>query len=572
LVKDYSKQPDSKLLELPSVKESLENSKKAGELIKASIPGIVEAKVEETLKIEKLASAKGRAFQYRRPRLFNTRFRPDRKPGSQIPFSYMRQMATVYPIARACINRRITQITQLEWTITTVDEEKDEKGHESDIKKVTNWLNKPMGHKTRFREMMNTIIDDLLTIDATCFEYHKKRGGEFIDLVSVDPTTIVLRVTEHGATPEPPDIAYAQFIEGRKQAEFTTDELLYDMMRTRSLTPYGLAPIESLIIQTESAIRGSLYNLNHFREGNVPAGFINLSEELAATKDQVEEWQMWFDSVLAGDLRGVHRLKILPGDSKYTPTQKLEDMAFERFEMWLLQQTCAVFDVPPRDIGITLTVNKASDESQQKLSREKGLLPLAHFVKELLDEIIHTQMDLPQLQFEWTNLNPVDRKEEIEIQEREIKLGKLSVDEARINDGLEPIGLGHYLMTKSGPILVKDFLAGEVEDEGNEKEQGKKEEKEEEEKEKAMMTDLRKWRNCLYKDLRDGNPLRISNFFSRNISKEVKRQIRDSLEGISTTHQVKLIFDRYLDQDMKASYKLLALASKMRNIEDAEFE
>ena len=247
-------------------------------------------------------------------------------------------------------------------------------------------------------------------------------------------------------------------------------------------------------------------------------------------------------------------------------------MAFERFEMWLLQQTCAVFDVPPRDIGITLFVNKASDESQKKLSREKGLLPLAHFIKELLDEIIHTQMGLENLQFEWTNLNPVDRKEEIEIQEREIKLGKLSVDEARINDGLEPIGLGHYLMTKSGPILVKDFLAGEVEDEGNEKEQGKKEEKEEEEKEKAMMTDLRKWRNCLYKDLRDGNPLRISNFFSRNISKEVKRQIRDSLEGISTTHQVKLIFDRYLDQDMKASYKLLALASKMRNIEDAEFE
>jgi len=550
--------------------KALQDTQKAGELIKASVPGMVEQQVEEKLKIEKLAAAKGRAFQYRRPALFNSTYRPGRKPGSQIPFSYMRQMATVYPIARACINRRITQITQLEWMVTTVDEIEDEKGHEANIKKVTDWLHQPMGHKTRFREMMNTIIDDLLTIDATCFEYHKKRGGEFIDLVSVDPTTIVLRVTEHGATPEPPEVAYAQFIEGQKVAGFTTDELLYDMMRTRSMTPYGLSPIESLIVQIESALRGSLYNLDHFREGNVPTGFINLSEELAATKDQVEEWQMWFDSILAGDMRKVHRLKILPGESKYTPTQKLEDMAFERFEMWLLQQTCAVFDVPPRDIGITLFVNKASDESQKKLSREKGLLPLAHFIKELLDEVIHTQMGLEKLQFEWTNLNPVDRLEEIEIQDKEIRLGKLSVDEARINDGLEPIGLGHYIQTKGGPVLVEDFLAGEKVDEGKkEEDQGKKEE---EDKEKAMLVDLRKWRNCLYKDLRDENPLRISNFFSRGIPKEVKNQIRDSLKGVSTTHQVKLIFDRYLDQDMKASYKLLALASKMRNIEDAEFE
>lgn len=565
MVKAYTKEPSAKVI---TKKKALQNAGKAGktaeELLKAKIPGIVKAEVKEKLKAEKLASSKSKAFQYRRPRLFNTRFRPDRKPGSQIPFSFMRRMATVYPIARACINRRITQITQLEWIVTTSDKEIDEKGHEAEIKKVTDWLHQPMGHKTRFREMMNVIIDDILTIDATCFEYHKMRGGEFIDLVAVDPTTIVLRVTETGATPEPPETAYAQFIEGHKQATFTTDEFLYDMMRKRSMTPYGLAPIESLIVQVESALRGSLYNLNHFREGNVPTGFINLSEELAANKDQIEEWQTWFDSILAGSVKGVHRLKILPSDSKYTPVQKLTDMAFERFEMWLLQQTCAVFDVPPRDIGITLDVNKASDKTQQQLSREKGLLPLAQFIKELLDEIIHTQMGLEQLQFKWTNLNPVDRKEEAEIQEREIKLGKISVDEARINDGKEPIGLGHYIMAKGGPILVEDFLREEPTEDD-------KADDKDEEKEKAVKAELRKWRRCVYKDFRDGKPLRLD-FYSAVIPKQTKKEIKRALKNTHTRYQIKLVFDAYLDRELKASYKLLEMASKMRGIEDAEFE
>jgi hypothetical protein len=271
-------------------------------------------------------------------------------------------------------------------------------------------------------------------------------------LIPVDPTTIVLRVTETGGTPTPPDTAYAQFIAGKKIAEFNTDELLYECMRSRSYNPYGLAPIESLIIQVESALRGSLYNLDYFRENNIPEGFITLPEEQANTLDQTKEWQLWFDQLLAGNSRTVHRLKILPGGSEYTAAKKPEDMSFERFEKWLLTVTCAVFDVPPRDIGITDTVNKASDETQENLSKEKGLIPLASFIKEIMDDIISVQLGFDALELAWTNLNPTDHKEEAEIAEREIKMGATSVDEYRIKNGLEPIGLDHYIIVGGGRV------------------------------------------------------------------------------------------------------------------------
>src|SRR3990167_6096172 len=228
-----------------------------------------------------------------------------------------------------------------------------------------------MGHKTRLRELLTIIVDDTLTIDAVTFEISRLRGGKFQNLVPVDPTTIALKVTETGATPEPPDPAYVQIIGGRNIAEFTTDEMIYEAMGNRSYSPYGFAPLESLILQAEAALRGTLYNLNYFRENNVPEGFITLPTEVAQNKVQVEEWQMWFDSIVAGDQRMTHRLKILPGGAEYIAAKKPEDMAFEKFELWLLQQTCAVFDVPPQDIGITYQVNKSTAESQSSLSLER---------------------------------------------------------------------------------------------------------------------------------------------------------------------------------------------------------
>ncbi len=40
-----------------------------------------------------------------------------------------------------------------------------------------------------------------------------------------------------------------------------------------------------------------------------------------------------------------------------------------------------------------------------------------------------------------------------------IKAGALSVDEFRIASGQDPIGLGPYIMTAQGPILVEVFLS-----------------------------------------------------------------------------------------------------------------
>lgn len=503
---------------------------------------------------------KGKAMQFNVPMGYNQNASPDNRIHTTVPFAYLRRMATNYPIARACINRRIRQMTQLQWEITVIDEIEDEAGYENTIKAVKDLLKTPMGYKTRFRELINIMVDDTLTLDATCFEYQKTRGGDFIHLVPVDPATIVLRVTEQGGTPMPPEVAYAQYIGGKKIAEFTVDEMLYETYSARSYSPYGLAPLESLILQVESALRGTLYNLAYFKESNVPEGFITLPEEVASSKEEVEQWQQWFDLLMAGDVRFQRRLKILPGNATYTAAKKPEDMAFERFEMWLLQQTCAVFDVQPQDIGITYQVNKATGETQSDIGKERGLYPLANYVKEIFDGLIQEELDLPELQFIWVNMDPVDQKEEIEVAEKEIKIGALSVDEYRQEHGREPIGLGHAIFTGSGPMLVEDFLTKEVieTDEKNEQEE-------------LMEEDLKRWRKCVYNDLSKGKPIRTE-FKSEYIDPETRKEISTSLKGVHSKVQAKYLFDQYLDDDIKTSMKLLKIASQMREVENATIE
>lgn len=571
MLTSYLKEPNALVISKAAAQDTIQGVKQEIQLeTTAKIPQLVTQELEKVRTMEK-----NEAMRYRYIPQLNSYRDPDHKLNADVPFSYLRRMAQLYPIARACINRRQTQITQLKWDITTIDDIEGEEGYDTQKQVVKAWLKQPMGHKTRFREMLTMMVDDILTLDAICFEYQKRRGGEFMYLIPVDPTTISLRVTDTGATPEPPDNAYVQYIQGMEIASFTTKEMLYEAMKNRTYSPYGFAPLESLIIQVESALRGALFNLGFFKDSNVPDGFITLPTEVAATKTQVEEWQMWFDAIIQGDPRFLHKLKILPGGAEYTKAQTPEDMKFERFELWLLQQTCAVFDVQPQDIGITYQVNKATGDTQQEIGQSRGLLPLAGFLKEVIDSVIQEEMGFPELQLLWTNINPTNKKEEAEIAAIEIPLGVQSVDEYRIKKGDEPIGLDHFIHTTNSPVLVKDFLTGkptlEVVSQNPQNNSNPKKPVPEEkifdvEMEKKEHEEIKLWRKCVYRDIESGKGPR-NDFISSTIRPQIVEKISKGIRTITNKEQARIFFEQFLDPEIKASLTLLEYAQGLRKTE-----
>jgi len=376
----------------------------------------------------------------------------------------LREFADFYPIARACVEYRKTQITHLDWAITPVeitDETVQDKKNIENSKKLKQLFKYPTGKKdSSFTNWIKQILEDLLVIDAVAIYRKKNRRGDIIGYLPVDGATIVLKLENDGTTPEPPAIAYIQKINGQEVAELTTEDLIYAMMNPRTHSAYGLAPLESLIITVTTALKLQAYSLGFLTEGNIPEGFVTLPRDIASSRDQLKEWQEAWDAMLSGDPRFQRKLKFLPEGMKYQPARQTADMTFERFEKWLLQTTCSAFGLHPSAIGFNFDVNRSSAQSLWEAGRERGLFPTALFLKEIMDRMVQDDLGHPELQFTWTNIDPTNKVDEAKVVTSLINAGLMAVDEWRLGEGLKPIGIKDpFIMTPVGPMFLKDLAA-----------------------------------------------------------------------------------------------------------------
>lgn len=359
------------------------------------------------------------------------------RPGSNVSFDALRRFSVQYDVARACINRRKRQVSQLDWKIVAAEDD-DQKDYSSIIRPLNMQFKGIGGYRVRFREFTDTIIEDLLTLDAVSLYKRPNRAGGLYALQTIDAATITLVVDEAGGTPMPPETAYKQKIRGEVVAEFTADEMYYEMMNPRTSTPYGLSPLESLVLGVSSALKSELYNLHLLTEGNIPEGFFGVPETWKPA--DIKEFQATFDAAMAGDTRMLSKIKFMP-DGKYTPTKKADDMRYKELQEWLMQKTCMLFEIQPEELGFTKTVNKATSEVQQDTGMRTGLKPLANFLEEIFTDVIQQDLGYTQLKFEYQGLDFEDEKRNAEINEIYIRSGQRTVDELRTDRGMKPLGV-----------------------------------------------------------------------------------------------------------------------------------
>lgn len=455
-----------------------------------------------------------------------------------VDFGTLRSLSEQYDVARACINKRKRQVNKVEWNIVARDE-KDKEKYKVQIEEVTKFFRSPGGRHTLFREFVDKMVEDILVLDAGCIWKDKTVGGKLIKLVNVDGATIRLKINEDGSTPEPPKMAFEQFIGGEVVAKFTADDMIYMMMNSRSNTAYGLAPLESLILGVDAALRSQLYNLNMLTEGNIPEGFFSLPEKW--TPQQIKDYQVWWDALISGNPSQQQRIKFTPGGKGvgYKPTKKPSEMRFLEYEEWLLKKCCALFDVPPQEIGFTMDVNKSTGKEQTEIGLRTGLEPMLNLLTEMFGIIIAEDLGLPQLRFNWRGLDNKDEVRDAEKTKMLLPLGLIGGDEWRAQNDLHPIGLEPYVMTPQGPVFVKDLIT-ESERKAKETKEGKKPE-EPEKKEKGVVVELKQWRNKALKDIKLGKAFR--QFESKYIQEGTRKLIEAQLLFTKSRNEVREIFD-----------------------------
>lgn len=263
-----------------------------------------------------------------------------------------------------------------------------------------------------------------------------------------------------GNTPQDPSEAYVQYVNGLPWNWLTRSDLIYAPFRKRANTPYGLAPIETILLNANTDLRFQAYFLQRFTEGNVPAAFATAPETW--TPQQVEDFQRSWDAFMLGDQAVKSQIKWLPGGSSFAWTAE-KDFS-DHFSLFLMRKTAAAYHVVPADLGFTENVNRSSGESQADVQHRVGDLPLIKHIDGVLTSFLQEDLHLP-LRFAFDlGEEQADRRDQAEADKVYVEMGAISPSDVReMRYGLpEPDGqpVPRFIYTsRAGPIPLASLKA-----------------------------------------------------------------------------------------------------------------
>ena len=386
---------------------------------------------------------------------YNIATRP--RTHERVSFETLKGLIDSYDVASICIWHRIDSIRGLKWNLIAAD------GYSGDVTGAvelgTKILAKPdrvNGFKTWFAKW----FFDVLAYDAGALYRLRNRAGNVIGLQPVDGTMIAPLLDYWGNSPEPPAEAYVQYVNGLPWNWLTRDDIIYEPFRPRTNSPYGHAPLESIILNANTDIRFQLHFLQRYTDGNIPAAFASAPETWSP--DQIETWQELWDSLMYGDQSRKSQIRWMPGGS--TIMWSNEKDFTDAFSLFMMRKSCAAYHVVPTDLGFTESSNYSSGESQGDVQHRVGELPTMEYAEDILSRFIYDDLRLP-VKFEFDRgEDQDDRLNQAQADQIYIQNAVVGASEVReMRFGLpEPEGqqVPRYIFTeRSGPVPLSALYA-----------------------------------------------------------------------------------------------------------------
>lgn len=401
---------------------------------------------------------------------YNVSARP--RTHERVSFETLRGLIDAYDIAQIAIWHRIDSIRSLEWSLVAAD------GYEGDVSDAVaigmKALRKPDG-ETPFGAWLGAWLYDTLAYDAGTLWRMRNRAGQATGLMYVDGTSVAPLLDDWGRTPQAPAPAYVQYSNGLPWNWLTTNDLIYKPFRKIPGSPYGRAPLESILLNANTDLRTQAYFLQRYTEGNLPAAFASAPESW--TPQQIEQFQEYWDAFLLGDQSFKAQVRWIPPGSKIEWSNE-KDFSDE-FSLHMLRKTFAAYHVVPSDAGFTQEVNKSSGETQSDVQHRLGDVPLAKHVDGIFTSFLQDDLVLPiKFQFDFGEEQD-DRLQTAQADDIYAKMGAISVSDIReLRYGLsEPDGqrVPRFIFSNRGgpiPLSALESVAGPIDQESGAPEPG----------------------------------------------------------------------------------------------------
>lgn len=367
-------------------------------------------------------STRARAMDY--PITVNTNIQ-GRAAWGRVSFDVLKAIYDAYDVGRMCVNHKIDELRSMEPMFLPATGVKDDVDDEIEAARMV--LASP-DRELPYDSWLSKWLENAVKYDSAPLYRRRDYNGDVVGLEVVDGKTIFPYIDENGRRPAPPGPAFAQVIHGMIGTWFTTDDMIYVPFRPQEDSPYGMAPMESLLLTANTDLRFQWHFLQLFTDGSVPAGFMEVPPDISSP-DQVAEWQDYWDAMVMGDQAKLHQLIAVPNGSKFAQTKPTE--FDEAFPQYLMRRMCAGHGVVPQDLGFVEDVNRANGETQTDVQFRINTLPWVRYVEGILTWYLQKDIGLRVKVSLDTGRDKEDRLEEAQAHNLYVQMGAESPDEVR---------------------------------------------------------------------------------------------------------------------------------------------
>lgn len=384
------------------------------------------------------------------------------------PFEILRQFADLYDVIRLCLQIWFDCAANLELDFVPVDgllgpNETADK-YQSDIARYKEFFESPDKQHT-LHEWLNAFLEDLATIDAVAIYPRRTYAGDLYALDLIDGSTVKPLLDDRGRTPTPPFYAYEQIVYSAPSELFTTDDLIYLQEHYRTKSAFGFSRVENILTRVNQALRKQNLDMSLFTDGNIPAGFISPAADVGWSPQQLMDYQTMLDSLLAGNDALRSRMKTLPPGSTFiasNPTAVNMDL-----DLFTLKVAHASFGVMPSQSGFTDDVNRATADSQDDITYQRTLKPIAKRLAKLFTFVLVKFFNEKRFKAVWRGYEDKDDfsaqvTDHVSLVAAGIERPGTAATALKLGDqGPE---VPRFIMTKTGPFVVDDLANSQVRD------------------------------------------------------------------------------------------------------------
>lgn len=365
--------------------------------------------------------------------------------------------ASMYDLARIIIENVEDQVSRMPLNVRLKrkpgEAAKDYAKRKPDpaiLRDIEQFLEQPNSDQC-WSQFMRMLLEDMLVIDAATVIIRRNVKGSVFDFRAVDGAQIARYFDAWGATPQPPNPAYAQIWDagqsggtGFPWVDLTTDQCLYAPRNMKTNRLYAMSPVEQAITMIMTGDLRLTFQQNYYTDGSIPDAIQVVPSGISSSK--LKEAQTVLNAELSGVLSKRRQIRLIQGFTPAEGTNAKQDQFLfpkeallkDEFDDYVIRCLCYAFGTSPQRLQRVMGMR--SGQVNQESAEKEGLEPWLDWGEKcVLRPMVSRYLGFPDYEATYQEDTTVDPKDQAVIDRSDVGVGIRTLNEIRDDRGYDPL-------------------------------------------------------------------------------------------------------------------------------------